>query len=158
VAALHALGVLDTAPEERFDRLTLQACQALDVPFALVSLVDADRQWFKSRQGIVDVETPRDESMCAHAILGPDVLQVPDLLADERFADNPATGAPHHIRFYAGAPLVLADGSRVVTLCVADRRSRVLDETQLDLLRGLARQAVEELEAPQRYAGPAASL
>jgi GAF domain-containing protein len=152
VAALHALGILDTDPEERFDRLTREASQALDAPFALVSLVDANRQWFKSRQGIDDRQTPRDESLCAHAILEPDVLQVPDLLEDVRFADSPATGAPHHIRFYAGAPLVLSDGSRVGTLCVADRRSRLLDEAQLDVLRGLARRVVDELEAAQPVA------
>ncbi|MDP9183225.1 MAG: MBL fold metallo-hydrolase [Actinomycetota bacterium] len=145
--ALRALGVLDTEPEERFDRLTREACRLLDVPFALVSLVDADRQWFKSQQGLAVQQTPRDESLCAHAILEPDVLEVPDLLEDDRFADNPATSAPYFIRFYAGVPLVLSDGSRVGTLCVADRRPRALDADQLDVLRDLAAQVLKELEA-----------
>lgn len=150
--ALHALRILDTEEEERFDRLTREACRRLGAAFALVSLVDADRQWFKSRQGLTDRQTPREESLCAHAILGDDVLQVPDLLADDRFADSPATGAPHRIRFYAGAPLVLTDGSRVGTLCVADRVPRVLDASELEILRGLAVQVVAELEAARRVA------
>lgn len=146
LAALHALGLLDTEPEERFDRWTREACATLSVPMAVVSLVDAERQWFKSRQGVADRESSRDESLCAHAILGDDVFQVPDLLADDRFADNPATAPPNSIRFYAGVPLVLRDGSRVGTLCVADRVPRVLDAAELAHLRALAGQVLKELE------------
>ena len=144
LAALHALHVLDTPPEERFDRITRLACELLDVPIALVTLVDAERQWFKSKQGTDAVETHRDLSLCAHAILADDVFQVADLLLDDRFADNPAVNADH-VRSYAGAPLILEDGSRVGTLCVADRRPRAFSEDQVDELRRLARLVVAEL-------------
>jgi len=147
IASLHALDVLDTAPEDRFDRYTAEISALLDVPVALVSLVDTDRQWFKSRQGVDVAETPRDMSLCAHAIHGSDVLIVPDALADPRFADNPLVQGPSRFRFYAGMPLTLADGSRVGTLCVADNRPRQLNEVQLDELRRVAGLVVRELEA-----------
>jgi GAF domain-containing protein len=146
LAALHGLGLLDTPAEERFDRWTREAARLLDVPVALVTLVDADRQWFKSRQGMPLAQTPRDESLCAHAILDDDVLVVPDLLEDDRFAENPATAPPYSIRFYAGVPLVLGDGSRVGTLCVADQRPRSLSADELDELRRLAAEVQRELE------------
>jgi hypothetical protein len=144
VESLHSLGLLDTAPEERFDRLTRQACEMFDVPVALVTLVDSERQWFKSKQGIAGDETDRDQSVCAHAILEPSMLHVPDMLEDDRFADNPAVSGPG-MRFYAGVPLVLSDGSRVGTFCVADQRPRALDDPQKEQLRELARQAESEL-------------
>jgi phosphoribosyl 1,2-cyclic phosphodiesterase len=147
VAALHDLGVLDTPAESRFDRLAEAARAAFGVPIALISLVDSDRQWFKARRGIDAEETPRDESVCAHAILGRDVLQVPDRLDDPRVADNPGVAGPDgRARFYAGAPLVLEDGSAVGTLCVVDHRPRLLDEKQLDELRRLADEVVAELQ------------
>ncbi len=130
VTALHDLGVLDTAPEARFDRHTADIAATLDVPVALVSLVDTDRQWFKSRRGTEVEQTPREMSLCAHAILGTDVLQVEDTLADPRFADNPLVSGGPRLRFYAGMPLVLDDGSRVGTLCVADHRPRHVRELQ----------------------------
>ncbi len=145
--SLRALGVLDTEPEERFDRYTRQACEDFDVPVALVSMIDSDRQWFKSSQGVSVQETPRDVSLCAHAILGDDVFQVPDLLEDARFADSPAATGPGRTRFYAGVPLVLSDGSHVGSFCVVDNRPRVLDEAQLDKLRALAALVQEELES-----------
>jgi phosphoribosyl 1,2-cyclic phosphodiesterase len=147
LAALHALEILDTPPEDRFDQYTELARQATDTPISLITLVDAERQWFKSHAGFPATESPRDESMCAHAILGDDVLVVPDTLDDERFADNPAVTGPARIRFYAGVPLVLDDGSRVGTLCVGDHRPRLLDEHQLDELRRLAALVVAELRA-----------
>jgi len=148
VAALHRLGVLDTPADDRFDRLADAARSAFGVPIALISLVDTERQWFKARRGIDAEETPRDESVCAHAILGPDVLQVPDLLEDPRFADNPAVAGPDgRARFYAGAPLVLDDGCAIGTLCVVDHRPRLLDEEELDELRRLAREVVAELQS-----------
>ena len=111
-----------------------------------MTLVDTDRQWFKSRQGTDIAETPRDQSVCAHAILESDVLQVPDLATDDRFADNPAVcGAG--LRFYAGAPLVLSDGSRVGTLCIGDVEPRELDAEQLGELRRLADAVRTELES-----------
>ena len=109
--SLRELGVLDTGPEGRFDRLTRLASEALEVPVALVSMVDVDRQWFKSKLGLDATETPRDMAFCAHAILSHDVLQVPDALADERFADNPLVVNDPQVRFYAGAPLTLSDGT-----------------------------------------------
>ncbi|MDP4528507.1 ATP-binding protein [Alkalimonas delamerensis] len=136
--ALQQLAVLDTEAEERFDRLTRLARRLFDVPIALITLVDADRQWFKSRQGLDACETGRDISFCGHAILQPDVFVVPDASKDDRFADNPlVTGAPH-IRFYAGAPLRTASGYRIGTLCVIDRRPRVLDQEAQHALRDLA--------------------
>jgi GAF domain-containing protein len=146
LVALHSLGLLDTPAEERFDRWTREACRVLGVPLSLVTLVDADRQWFKSRQGLGVPETSRDESLCAHAMLEPDLLVVPDLLEDDRFADNPATSPPYSIRFYAGVPLVLRDGSRVGTFCVADQEPRVLTVEELAVLRDLAAEVQRELE------------
>jgi GAF domain-containing protein len=138
VAALHALGLLDTEPQARFDHVTDAVCREFRVPIALVTLVDRDRQWFLARHGVDIRETSRDESFCAHAILGADVMQVPDTLDDPRFADNPAVTGPPRVRFYAGAPIVLADGSRVGTLCIIDHRPRLLEVTELARLRVLA--------------------
>lgn len=136
--ALHELKLLDTSPEERFDRLTRLAKRMFDVPIALISLVDEHRQWFKSRQGLDACETGRDISFCGHAILGQDVLLVTDATKDPRFADNPlVTGAPH-IRFYAGAPLHTVDGYRLGTLCLIDSKPRVLTRADIAALRDLA--------------------
>jgi diguanylate cyclase (GGDEF)-like protein len=147
--ALRALNVLDTSPEERFDRVTRLARRLFNVPMALVSLVDEDRQWFKSCQGLDASETSRDVSFCGHAILGEEVLVVPDAALDERFRDNPlVTGAPH-IRFYAGCPLKVPNGSRVGTLCIIDREPRTLSEEDLASLRDLARMIEKELSAVQ---------
>jgi ribonuclease BN (tRNA processing enzyme)/DNA-binding response OmpR family regulator len=144
--SLHELGVLDTGPELRFDRLTREASSALDVPVALVSLVDQDRQWFKSKVGLDLDETPREIALCAHAILGDDVLHVPDTLLDTRFADNPVVQGEPRVRFYAGAPLTLSDGTKAGTLCVIDFRPRLLDADQLAELRRLADLVTEQLE------------
>lgn len=124
VAALHQLCVLDTAPEERFDRVTRIARQLFGVDFVLVSLVDSERQWFKSNQGLAATETARNISFCGHAILGTGALVVEDAAADVRFADNRlVTGAPH-IRFYAGVPVHGPNGYPVGTLCLIDRKPR----------------------------------
>ena len=146
LAALHRLGMLDTPREGRFNRFVEQAREVTATPIALVSLVDSDRQWFKATAGLDAMESHRDESFCAHAILGPDPLQVPDALEDPRFADNPAVAGPLRVRFYAGVPLALADGSRVGTLCVADHRPRLLDDRQLEALCHLADLVVAELQ------------
>lgn len=147
LAALLAYGVLDTDPEDAFDDLTRIASELCGTPIALVSLVDAERQWFKSRAGLAAVQTPRELAFCAHAILEPDeVMVVPDALRDVRFHDNPlATGEPH-VRAYAGAPLVNPDGHSLGTLCVIDHVSREFSEPQLAALRALARQVVTQLE------------
>ena len=145
--ALRELGVLDTPPEPAFDDLTAIAARVCGRPMALVSLVDADRQWFKSRRGLEVPQTPREVAFCAHAILQPDeVMVVPDAQRDERFADNPlVTGAPH-LRFYAGAPLVTARGEALGTLCVLDREPGEMSAEEIDALRALARRAMAELE------------
>jgi phosphoribosyl 1,2-cyclic phosphodiesterase/FixJ family two-component response regulator len=145
--ALSRLGVLDTDPEERFDRITRLASAVLGVPIALVSLVDTDRQWFKSSHGLDTRQTPRDVAFCAHAILGDDVFVVPDALLDPRFADNPLTTGEPRVRFYAGCPLSVG-GHRVGTLCLIDHRPRQLDEAQLHLLRDLADLVRQELAGP----------
>jgi PAS domain S-box-containing protein len=142
--ALHELGVLDTRPEERFDRITRVACALFDVPIALVSLVDANRQWFKSCVGIDVRETPRAVSFCAHAILGNRTLVIPDTTADERFAENPFVTGEMGVRFYAGRPL-MAGGHPMGTLCLIDRVPRELDEEQLERLDDVAGWAEHEL-------------
>lgn len=147
--ALRALNILDTSPEERFDRLTRLAKRLFDVPIALVSLVDVDRQWFKSCVGLDASETPRDISFCGHAIVGDEILMIRDTLVDERFHDNPlVTGAPH-IRFYAGCPLRVPNGSKIGTLCLIDIEPRTLSDEDRSLLRDLARMAEQELAAVQ---------
>ena len=146
---LRALNVLDSSPEERFDRLTRLARRLFDVPIALVSLVDEDRQWFKSCQGLDATETPRDISFCGHAILGDGVFLIPDATQDERFFDNPLVTDEPHIRFYAGCPLAVGVGKKLGTLCIIDRRPRRFDEADLALLRDLARMAEQELAALQ---------
>lgn len=143
--SLCALNILDTPPEPGFDRMTLIAKTLFDVPIALVSLVDANRQWFKSRQGLGATETPRDVSFCGHAILNEGVFVIPDSHIDPRFADNPlVTGAPF-VRFYAGAPLTLADGARIGTLCIIDHKPREFSKEQCVLLTEIAHVVVDEL-------------
>jgi phosphoribosyl 1,2-cyclic phosphodiesterase len=147
LAALWDLGILDTDPEARFDRYTEVACATFDVPMALVTLVDTERQWFKSRQGIDVVETHRDASMCAHAVLGDDVFVITDALRDDRFADNPYVARDPRLRFYAGVPLSTVTGQRVGTLCIMDHRPRLLNEPQLERLRELGHMVEAELAA-----------
>lgn len=143
--ALQKLCILDTPPEERLDRITRIATHFFNVPIALISLVDAQRQWFKSRQGLDVAETPRSISFCGHTILGDTAMVVPDTLRDPRFADNPVVQNDPHIRFYAGYPLSAADGSKLGTLCLVDRRPRRLRAADLDVLRDLAAWAEEEV-------------
>lgn len=146
---LRALNILDTAPEERFDRLTRLAKRLFGVPIALVSLVDADRQWFKSCVGLAVRETSRDISFCGHAILGDDIFMIADARSDERFSDNPLVTDDPNIRFYAGCPLRASNNSVVGTLCLIDDKPRDLSDEDRELLRDLARMAEQELAAVQ---------
>lgn len=148
--ALRELAILDTPPEERFDRITRLASAALSVPMALVSLVDQDRQWFKSGHGLQAKETPRDAAFCAHVVHLRAELVVPDALQDPRFADNPLVVRDPRIRFYAGAPLILPNGRCIGTLCVLDTRPRQLDEAQLTILRDLRDLALEQIERTKK--------
>ncbi len=147
LAALHALQVLDTASEPVFEALARAASLACSAPIALISLVDAERQWFKANVGLDGVqETPRDLAFCAHAVLGSEVMVVPDARADARFADSPLVTGDPRIRFYAGAPLRLSSGDAIGTLCVIDRQPRELSAVQVDTLRCLATAAAGALE------------
>ena len=146
VQTLATLDILDTPPEESFDRITRLASGALEVPIALVTLVENDRQWFKSKKGIEVRETPIEHSFCAHAIQRDEVFVVSDATADERFLDNPLVLGSPGIRFYAGMPLKMADGVRIGTVCVIDSKPRELKEHEAQLLRDLASLAVHELE------------
>ncbi|WP_454722789.1 MULTISPECIES: sensor domain-containing diguanylate cyclase [Cupriavidus] len=147
VNTLRALRILDTPPDEQFDRLTRLALRLFGVPIALVSFVDAERQWYKSISGIAFRETPRDASICAHAILGDDILVVPDTLRDDRFRNNPFVLGKPHIRFYAGYPLSASNGSKLGTLSVLDDKPREFSDEDRSLLRDLGRMAEQELLA-----------
>ncbi len=149
IQALHSLHILDTLPEDRFDRITRLAQHIFQVPMALISLVDSDRQWFKSNQGLEAAETPRDVSFCGHALHSNDIFEVPDTLADQRFYDNPlVTGSPH-IRFYAGQPLRLSSGIVLGTLCLLDTKPRQLSEADRACLVDLAAMAQQEISSAQ---------
>ena len=145
LAALYELLILDTPPEQRYDRITAFAATEFDVPIATITLVDAERQWFKSKVGTQWCGTGRDESFCSHAILQEPIMVVPDALADPRFADNPLVTGEPHIRFYAGAPLTMPSGLRLGTLCLIDRQPRTLDALELGILGTLRDLVVMEL-------------
>jgi len=136
--ALRERAILDTLPEERFDRITRIAKRVFGTQIALVSLVDAERQWFKSKQGLDACETGRDISFCGHAILAKDIFHIANASLDPRFADNPLVVGPPNIRFYAGAPLTTTDGFHVGTLCIIDDKPRQLTTQELAVLRDLA--------------------
>lgn len=146
IEELREYHILDTEAETEFDDLVNLASQICGTPIALVSLIDTNRQFFKARVGLDVSETPRDVAFCAHAILKPELLVVPDALKDERFADNPLVSTDPNIRFYAGAPLVTPTGRSMGTLCVIDRVPRTLEQSQRTALEAIGRQVVTLLQ------------
>jgi two-component system, NtrC family, sensor kinase len=146
VAALQRYAILDTEPEQAFDDLALLASYICKTPIALISLVDENRQWFKSRVGLSVLETPREIAFCSAAIQQSDVLVVPDTLEDARFRDNPLVVSEPKISFYAGAPLVTEEGHALGTLCVIDRTPRELSPDQKEALQALSRLVLAQLE------------
>jgi hypothetical protein len=147
--ALYDCQLIDSDPDERFDRLTRLAREIFGTRIVLLSLVDSDRQWFKSRQGLDVCQTGRDESFCGHAILGQEIFCVFDTIKDERFSDNPlVVGAPN-IRFYAGAPIRTSSGMPLGTLCLIDDKPRQMSDRELSILRQLATCIEQEIEDHQ---------
>ena len=148
LARLRMLDILDSEPEVMFDTLTRLAAEIAEVPIALVSMVDEERQWFKASFGLQDIrETPRDVAFCSHAILGSGIMEVADATLDIRFADNPLVTGDLGIRFYAGAPITLSDGVRLGTLCVIDKEPRKLSNSQRATLVKLAEVIGHAIEA-----------
>jgi PAS domain S-box-containing protein len=143
---LHEYEIVDTAPEQSFDDITLLASQICDTPMASITLVDENRQWFKSKVGITANETSRNIAFCAHTILQKDLFIVEDAMADERFASNPLVTGKPDIRFYAGAPLITSDGHALGTLCVIDQKPRQLTPLQKSSLEALSREVGAQLE------------
>src|ERR1043166_395227 len=143
---LHAYKILDTKPEERFDELTRLAALICGVPISLISLIDTDRQWFKSKFGLDLQETPRAQAFCTHAIMQPELFVVPDASKDERFANNPLVTGDLHIRFYVGEPLAARDGHVLGTLCAMDREPHTLTEAQKEALRIVGQLVIANFE------------
>lgn len=135
---LLSTGLLDSPPDERFDRITRLTQRYFGVPITYIALIDKERQWFKSKMGITINETPRDMSFCGHAILGSDIFCIPNAHQDERFADNPLVIGPPNITFYAGMPLSGYDGSKMGTLCIIDTEARDLSSDDISVMRDLA--------------------
>jgi GAF domain-containing protein len=145
INTLRGYGILDTHPEERFDDLTRLAASICGTPSSFISLVDEDRQWFKSKTGIELCQTSRADAICAHAIMSPEVFVLPDASQDPRFASNPLVLGEPFVRFYAGAPLTAPNGHHLGALCVIDRVPRQLRPDQLEGLRILSRQVMAQV-------------
>lgn len=148
IASLYALHLLDTSPEERFDRLTKVATQVFHVPISTLTIIDAKREWFKSCQGLSETEGDRAISFCGHALVEDEILVVKDTLKDKRFADNPMVVGDPYIRFYAGVPIMSADGQRIGVFCIKDTKPRNFSKEDEEILEGLA--AWAELEVNLR--------
>ena len=148
--SLSEYRILGTKPEKAFDNITMMASEICEAPIALISIIDEDRQWFKSKVGLEATETTRDISFCAHTILDSKPMVIEDALADEKFRDNPLVQKAPHIRLYAGFPLKTDVSHRIGTLCVIDRIPKSLTKTQLKIMQGLADQAAMLLELRRR--------
>lgn len=146
LAALHSYRILDSAPESDFDEVVELASSICESPISLVTLIDSDRQWFKSQKGIDGSETPREHAFCAHAIHDEDLMIVPDAWQDERFFDNPYVTSDPNVRFYAGMPIVTAEGYKLGTLCVIDRQPKQLSDYQRMALKVLGHQVMKLLD------------
>ena len=148
VAELREYQILDTVPEAAFDEITELAAEILQCPASFIEFMDGDRQWFKSKYGLPEdyTETPRDIAVCSHTICQSDLLCVPDLSEDERFADNPLVSSAPNVRFYAGMPLITPTGHAIGTLCTVDFEKKELSINQQEALRRLSRQVVTQLE------------
>src|ERR1039458_1151955 len=153
LAALREYHILDTAAEQTYDDITALAAYICEVPIAVISLVDESRQWFKSKHGLTEVETPRDVAFCAHAILQTEPMIVQDALKDTRFADSALVTRSPHIRFYAGFPLATPEGFALGTLCAIDRKPRRLSPEQKHAMQALSRQVMALLELRRVSAG-----
>lgn len=156
--ALKSLDILDSEPEEFFDTITKIASTIVQVPISLVSLIDKDRQWFKSKQGIDVSETPRNISFCTHAVEQGEKLIVEDALLDERFSQNPLVKDNPHIRFYAGIPIKSIGGYSIGTLCVIDSKPKKLTDSELLALEDLAELATREIRFRERIKATQKSL
>jgi GAF domain-containing protein len=146
LAALESYRILDTAPEQTYDDIAALAAFVCGTPMATISLIDGHRQWFKAKTGLTQTETAREVAFCAHTILDVNLMEVPDATLDPRFADNPLVLGEPHIRFYAGAPLMAAEGHSLGAVCVIDREPRHLTEAQKSALNRLARLTMSNLE------------
>lgn len=146
LAALKAYHILDTETEQSYDDITILAAHICGVPIAMISLVDEFRQWFKSKLGVEQQQTPREAAFCAHAILQSGPFIVKDATKDRRLADSALVTGEPHIRFYAGIPLINPEGLALGTLCVVDRQPRQLSDAQLKALQALSRQVMALLE------------
>ncbi|MCV2883888.1 GAF domain-containing protein [Aestuariibacter sp. AA17] len=147
--ALYRLHILDTPQEQRFDKITEQAQRFFQVPVAVISFIDEHRQWFKSKIGIDNTETPRDIAFCAHTIVHDDVLYVPDAQLHEAFKRNPQVIEPPHIRTYMGAPITAPTGEKIGSLCVVDMIPRVFVDSDKEVLMELARIVEAELHSDE---------
>ncbi len=145
IAAVYALDLLDTLPEERFDQLTRCATLIFHVPISTLTIIDANREWFKSCQGLSQTEGDRAISFCGHALVEHKILVVPDTTKDERFADNPMVIGKPFIRFYAGVPIMSADGARIGVFCIKDIKPREFSKEDVEILQGLAEWAELEI-------------
>ncbi|NTV31125.1 PAS domain S-box protein [candidate division WWE3 bacterium] len=147
IASVHALNILDTPPEERFDRITKTATSVFHAPISTITIIDTSREWYKSCQGVDSQEKDRAISFCGHALLSEGVMIIPDTLKDERFRDNPMVISAPNIRFYAGVPLYAADGSRVGVFCIKDVQPRTPTDEDIEILMNFAKWAELEINS-----------